>query len=217
MATTRRRCAVWRAAYLMTGKPELAGQPLAVAFADTPDDPKLLLLIGVADDFVNQHEEAQARYRRGLELAPGDPGLTVDLALSLALSGNYDEAVNAPEAIGAIDQFDAPRAPDPGVDLRAARQFGGGAGPGTRRPRRGYCTAKSGLLRQSAPPPTGSAPAGDPITDDAAKRHPPVLTAPAAWAGPLFALVAYASPGVRRYYRAARSAYRPARGRGPCS
>lgn len=80
--------------YLMTGKPELAGQPLAVAFADTPNDPKLLLLIGVADDFVNQHEEAQARYRRGLELAPADPGLTVDLALSLALSGNYDEGVN---------------------------------------------------------------------------------------------------------------------------
>ncbi|HEX3862225.1 MAG TPA: tetratricopeptide repeat protein [Stellaceae bacterium] len=80
--------------YLMTGKPELAGQPLAVAFEATPDDPKLLLLIGVADDFVGQHEEAQARYRRGLELAPGDSGLSVDLALSLALSGNYPEAIN---------------------------------------------------------------------------------------------------------------------------
>jgi len=82
-------------AYLMSAKPELASQPLAVAYQDTPDDPKLLQLIGVADDFVGQHEEAQARYRRGLELLPRDPALTLNLALSLALTGNYPEAVTA--------------------------------------------------------------------------------------------------------------------------
>jgi len=76
-------------AYLLTGKPQLAGEPLSVAFRDTPDDPKLLQLIGVADDFTGQHEEAQARYRRGLELLPRDPGLSVNLALSLAVTGNY--------------------------------------------------------------------------------------------------------------------------------
>jgi Flp pilus assembly protein TadD len=80
-------------AYLISAKPELADQPLAVAYQDTPDDPKLLQLIGVADDFAGQHEEAQTRYRRGLELLPGDPALSLDLALSLALSGNYAEAV----------------------------------------------------------------------------------------------------------------------------
>lgn len=80
-------------AYLTSGKPELAGQPLAVAYRDTPDDPKLLQLIGVADDFVGQHAEAQARYRRGLELLPRDRALSLDLALSLALTGNYGEAV----------------------------------------------------------------------------------------------------------------------------
>lgn len=80
-------------AYLMTGKPELAGQPLRTAFQDTPNDAKLLQLIGVADDFAGQHEEAQARYRRGLELLPTDPGLSLDLALSLALDGNYPAAV----------------------------------------------------------------------------------------------------------------------------
>lgn len=80
-------------AYLMSAKPELASQPLAVAYQDTPDDPKLLQLIGVADDFVGQHEEAQARYRRGLELLPADPALSLNLALSLALTGNYPEAV----------------------------------------------------------------------------------------------------------------------------
>ena len=51
------------------------------------------MLIGVADDFIDQHGEAQARYRRGLELAPGDAGLTVNLALSLALTGDYDQAI----------------------------------------------------------------------------------------------------------------------------
>ena len=80
-------------AYLLTGKPELAGQPLSLAYKDTPDDPKLLQLVGVADDFAGQHEEAQARYRRGLELQPGDPGLSLNLALSLALTGNYPQAI----------------------------------------------------------------------------------------------------------------------------
>lgn len=80
-------------AYLMTDKPELAGHPLRIAFQETPNDPKLLQLIGVADDFAEQHEEAQARYRRGLELLPNDPGLSLDLALSLALTGNYPEAI----------------------------------------------------------------------------------------------------------------------------
>lgn len=81
-------------AYLRTGKPELAGQPLSLAYKQTPDDPKLLQLIGVAADFSGQHEEAQARYRRGLELLPGDPGLSLNLALSLALTGNYAEAIS---------------------------------------------------------------------------------------------------------------------------
>jgi len=80
-------------AYLRTGRPELAGAPLSAAYRQTPDDPKLLQLIGVADDYIGQHREAQARYRRGLELLPHDPALTVDLALSLALTGNYAEAV----------------------------------------------------------------------------------------------------------------------------
>src|SRR5205823_3514020 len=80
-------------ALLMTGKPELAGKPLAIAFENTPDDAKLLQLIGVGDDLAGQHEEAQARYRRGLELLPRDPALSVNLALSLALTGNYPEAI----------------------------------------------------------------------------------------------------------------------------
>ena len=89
-------------AYLRTGKPELALEPLGVASEQAPDDPKLLQLIGVAEDFAGRHAAAQTRYRRGLEFLPGDRGLSVNLALSLALSGQYGEAVAvlSPVALG---------------------------------------------------------------------------------------------------------------------
>ena len=80
-------------AFLKTGKPQLALSPLSKAMAQSPDDPKLLLLLGVTKDLAGEHGEAQAYYRDGLVRAPGDPGLTVNLALSLALSGNYPNAI----------------------------------------------------------------------------------------------------------------------------
>src|SRR5215813_1075002 len=80
-------------AFLKTGKPQLALSPLSKATEASPDDPKLLLLLGVTRDLAGQHWEAQAYYRDGLARAPGDPALTVDLALSLALSGSYPNAI----------------------------------------------------------------------------------------------------------------------------
>jgi Flp pilus assembly protein TadD len=80
-------------AFLKTGKPALALSPLAKAMEEHPEDPKLLLLLGVTKDLAGQHLEAQAYYRDGLGRAPGDPALTVNLALSLALTGNYSEAI----------------------------------------------------------------------------------------------------------------------------
>ncbi|HTZ35993.1 MAG TPA: tetratricopeptide repeat protein, partial [Stellaceae bacterium] len=79
--------------YLKTGRPDLAASPLAVAYQQTPSDPKLLLLIGVADDFIGQHANAQARYRQGLKYAPMDRSLILNLSLSLALSEKYDLAI----------------------------------------------------------------------------------------------------------------------------
>jgi Flp pilus assembly protein TadD len=81
-------------AFLKTGKPELALAPLSKALEQSPDDPKLLLLLGVTRDFAGQHWEAQSYYRNGLARAPGDPALTLDLALSLALSGDYPSAIS---------------------------------------------------------------------------------------------------------------------------
>lgn len=80
-------------ALLKTGKPELALTPLSKALAEAPSDPKLLLLLGVARDLAGEHWEAQTYYRDGLSRAPGDPALTVDLALSLALTSDYANAI----------------------------------------------------------------------------------------------------------------------------
>jgi len=80
-------------AYLKTGKPALAMEPLSKAYAQSPDDSRVLLLLGVTKDLAGEHAEAQAWYRRGLGIAPGDPALTVNLALSLALGGDYPTAI----------------------------------------------------------------------------------------------------------------------------
>jgi Flp pilus assembly protein TadD len=81
-------------AYLETGRPQLARVPLARALALSPNNPKGLLLTGVTEDLAGQHAVAQASYRRGLDHAPTDPALTVNLALSLALSGNFSAAID---------------------------------------------------------------------------------------------------------------------------
>ena len=111
MPTARR----WRASRAIP--PRCAGSPAPICVpasrnsrwsrsgsltTQAPDDPKLLQLIGVAEDFAGRHAAAQARYRRGLEFLPGDRGLSVNLALSLALSGHYGEAVAvlSPLALG---------------------------------------------------------------------------------------------------------------------
>lgn len=80
-------------AYLGTGRPELAQAPLDLAFQDAPTNPKILLLMGVTADFTGNHPQAQADYIEGLKYQPDDPALSLDLALSLALSENYDRAI----------------------------------------------------------------------------------------------------------------------------
>jgi Flp pilus assembly protein TadD len=80
-------------AFLKTGKPELALAPLSKALEESPEDPRLLLLLGVTRDLAGDHREAQAYYRNGLAHAPSDPALILDLALSLALSGDYRDAI----------------------------------------------------------------------------------------------------------------------------
>ncbi len=80
-------------ACIETGRPELALVPINKGLTLRPGDPKFLVLLGVVEDAVGQHQQAQYHYREGLQRSPGDPSLIVDLALSLALSGNYTNAI----------------------------------------------------------------------------------------------------------------------------
>ncbi len=80
-------------AYLGSGRPELAEQPLAIAFQQAPKNPRVLMLLGVTADYTGRHREAQGFYRDGLAVAPGDRALILDLALSLALTEDFDAAI----------------------------------------------------------------------------------------------------------------------------
>src|SRR6516225_2453119 len=62
-------------AFLKTGKPALALDPLGKAYALSPDNPKVLLLLGVAKDVSGEHAAAQWWYQSGLAAAPNDPAL----------------------------------------------------------------------------------------------------------------------------------------------
>lgn len=86
-------------AYLGTGKPELAEAPLQTAYQNAPTNPRTLLLMGVTADFTGNHAQAQADYAEGLKYLPADPALTLDLALSQALSEQYDTAVHTLAAL----------------------------------------------------------------------------------------------------------------------
>lgn len=48
--------------------------------------------VGIAHDLLGGHEDARAQYSRGLVVDPNNAGLTNNLALSLAVSGDFDAA-----------------------------------------------------------------------------------------------------------------------------
>lgn len=61
-------------------------------------DPRLVRILGVALDLAGRSTEAQAVYRRSLASNPTDGDLRGDLALSLAVSGDYGPALSESEA-----------------------------------------------------------------------------------------------------------------------
>jgi Flp pilus assembly protein TadD len=77
---------------VMAGQSRDAIQTLSIVLASKPDDVKALANKAIALDVLGRHDEAQGLYRRALILLPGDPAVSNDLALSLMLSGQLDEA-----------------------------------------------------------------------------------------------------------------------------
>jgi len=64
-----------------------------------PRDQRVLIGYGVALDRAGRHEEAQAAYRSALAVSPRNPIARNNLALSLAFSGRFAEAVALVEPI----------------------------------------------------------------------------------------------------------------------
>ncbi|MEJ0020210.1 MAG: tetratricopeptide repeat protein [Acetobacteraceae bacterium] len=80
---------------VLAGQPAQAEATFSEVLASRPDDVRALVNKGVALDLLRRHNEAQDLYRKALALAPRDPAISNDLALSLLLSGRIEEARQA--------------------------------------------------------------------------------------------------------------------------
>lgn len=81
------------AALIAMGQPTLAEKQIDLALQANANDYHALNLLGVVLDMQGRHAEAQANYRRGIELAPDDPGLRSNYGLSLAITGQPQAAI----------------------------------------------------------------------------------------------------------------------------
>ncbi len=75
------------------GREEEAMGTLLAALAHAPNEPRLLNVVGILKDQKGEHSAAQFYYRESLALEPGNISVESNLGLSLALSGQAQEAV----------------------------------------------------------------------------------------------------------------------------
>ena len=79
-------------ALLGANQPELAARQFEESL-NVSEDYRAYLGLGVAMNILGEFVAAEELYRQGLDLAPGNLALTNNLALSLALSQRYEEAI----------------------------------------------------------------------------------------------------------------------------
>jgi Flp pilus assembly protein TadD len=84
---------------LVDHKPAAAGSYFDQAIEKGAEAPFVWNDRGVADDQLRQHKEAQAAYRQGLAKYPDDRALRNNLALSLAMTGDFTEAETLLQAL----------------------------------------------------------------------------------------------------------------------
>jgi Flp pilus assembly protein TadD len=89
------------------GQPALAEQQIDSALRADPGDYRALNLLGVSLDLQGRHAEAQANYRRGIELAPDYASLRSNFGLSLAITGPPQEAIAQLSPIAGSTRADA--------------------------------------------------------------------------------------------------------------
>lgn len=81
-------------ALISMGQPDLAERQLEAALQTDPRDYRSLNALGVVLDMQGRHADAQAKYRQGIEVAPDYLPLRNNFALSLAISGHPQEAID---------------------------------------------------------------------------------------------------------------------------
>jgi Flp pilus assembly protein TadD len=87
-------------ARLAAHDPQGALPLLRAAAAHDANDWSLFSAIGVATDLLGDQQAAQDAYLKALELSPGNPVVTNNFALSLALAGNIDGGIAKIEGLG---------------------------------------------------------------------------------------------------------------------
>jgi Flp pilus assembly protein TadD len=80
-------------ALITMGQPSLAEQQADAALRSDAADYRALNLLAVSLDLQGRHAEAQANYRRGIEMAPDYLTLRTNYGLSLAITGQAPEAI----------------------------------------------------------------------------------------------------------------------------
>ena len=86
--------------YLLAGKPEAAIIIYQGIIEKNQNDFKAYNGLGVASDLKHNHKQAQEYYKKALQLHSGDSEITSNLALSLAFSGNFQEALKLMQPLG---------------------------------------------------------------------------------------------------------------------
>ena len=86
--------------YLASFEPEKAQLHYEAITEALPNDPNSFNGIGVCLDQQGNHKKAKDSYNKALSLAPNDAQIKSNLALSLAFSNKYEEAIRILEPIG---------------------------------------------------------------------------------------------------------------------
>lgn len=79
---------------IKAGHPREAINLLQNAHTQAPTDVPILVALGIALDTLGDQQTAQGYYQQALALKPDDVAARTDMALSLALSGSYSQALS---------------------------------------------------------------------------------------------------------------------------
>jgi Flp pilus assembly protein TadD len=88
--------------HVAAGKPDLAVDPLLQAARLAPSQWEAAHVLGIAYDRMGRHDEARTNYERASVLSPGNARILNNLALSRAMAGDRETAIQLLERAAAL-------------------------------------------------------------------------------------------------------------------